>query len=215
PFGSASKIRKPIHPTSLKGLNREKRYQSHKRSEFYRILCFFEMQHIVIEAVALIPKLGTVASEVVHCIGDINKVFEKLAGYILINFVFTGKLKCDAKHIQGVHRHPARAVRLFQMSARGKLSISVKNTDIVETEEPTLEYIIPFVILAVHPPCEIEEQLVKDFLQKIPVGNSTAFCLYSIDTQCGPCVDRWIYVTKRPFVGRDLTIRMHVPLTQK
>jgi hypothetical protein len=46
------------------------------------------MQHIVIKAVFFIPEIDAVATPVVHCVGNVNKVFEELAGNVRVGTVF-------------------------------------------------------------------------------------------------------------------------------
>ena len=54
-------------------------------------------------------------------------------------------------------------------AAHGKAQ-AIEDADIVQAEESALKNIISFGILAVHPPGEIQQQLVKDALQKEAVA---------------------------------------------
>ena len=47
---------------------------------------------------------------------------------------------------------------------------AVKYPDIIQPEKASLEHIIAVMVLAVDPPGEIEQQLVKYFLQKIQIS---------------------------------------------
>ena len=48
------------------------------------------------------------------------------------------------------------------MAAIGKRSAAIKNADVIESQEPALEYIAAAAVLAIHPPGEVDEQFVKD-----------------------------------------------------
>jgi hypothetical protein len=45
----------------------------------------------------------------------------------------SGQLQRDFKHIEAIHRHPARAMGLLEKQARRKLGTSIKNADVIET----------------------------------------------------------------------------------
>jgi len=62
---------------------------------------------------------------------------------------------------QAVHRHPARAVGLVQVTAGRQLGAAVEDADVVEPQKAALKNVLPFHVLAVHPPVEVEHQLVK------------------------------------------------------
>ena len=51
---------------------------------------------------------------------------------------------------------------------------TVEHADIVEAEEAALEDVQALRVLAVHPPGEVQQQLVKDALQEIQVAVAAA-----------------------------------------
>src|SRR2546430_6391575 len=77
----------------------------------------------------------------------------------------------------------------------------VKNSDVIEAQEAALKNICAVRVLAVHPPGEIQEQLVKNFLEESTIGDATHAALDFVDAPGGPGMNRWIHIAKGPFVG--------------
>ena len=71
-----------------------------------------------------------------------------------------------------------------------------------QTEEATLKNVHPFGIFAIHPPGEIQQQLLKHALQKQRVSNSATLFLDLVNTPRGPGMDRRVHIAKRPLVSR-------------
>ena len=63
-------------------------------------------------------------------------------------------------------RHPAGAVRLFDGAARGQGLAAIEDADVVEAEKAALENVVAFGVFAVHPPGEVQQQLVEDALEE-------------------------------------------------
>src|SRR4030095_12056710 len=97
------------------------------------------------------------------------------------------------------------------MAARRQLCTAVKYPNVVETEKATLEDVVAFLVFAIDPPSEIDEQLVEDAFEKSAVGVAGAFAFNGVDAPGRPGVHRRIDVTKGPFVSRYLPVRMHIP----
>ena len=70
----------------------------------------------------------------------------------------------NSEHIEAVHAHPARAVRLFDVAPGRQRRRAIKDTDIVQTQEAALEDVIALGVFAVDPPVEVQQQLVEDAL---------------------------------------------------
>ena len=121
----------------------------------------------------------------------------------------------DAQHVERVHGHPAGAVGLLQAAAVGQGLAAVEDADVVQPQEATLEDVGAFHVLAVHPPGEVEQQLVEDALQEGKVGAAAALLFDLIDAQRRPGVHGRVDVVERPLVGRQLSVGMHVPLAQE
>ena len=99
----------------------------------------------------------------------------------------------------------------------GERRAAVEHADVVQAEEAALEDVAPFGVLAVHPPGEVEQQLVEDPLQEREVARVVrvrAAALFAVDLEHapgGPAVHRRVGVAERPLVGGQLAIGMHVP----
>src|ERR1700749_2219232 len=91
----------------------------------------------------------------------------------------------------------------------------VKNSDVVEPKEAALEDIRPVGIFAIHPPGEVQQQFVKDFLEKIAIGNSTDSPFDFINAKRSPGMYRRIHVAKCPLIRGQLPVGMHVPFAKK
>src|SRR4026208_419976 len=99
------------------------------------------------------------------------------------------------------------------MTASRKGLTSIENTNIVEPQEAALKNVQSFRILSIDPPCKVEHQFVEHSLQKRPVSTAMLFLIYLINTPGCPCKHRWIDISKRPFIGGHLSIRMLIPFT--
>ena len=67
-------------------------------------------------------------------------------------------------------------------------------------------------VLAVHPPAEVDEQLVEDPLEELGVLLAGASAVDLVDAPRRPRVHRRVHVVERPLVRGELTVRVHVPL---
>src|SRR5579885_1806968 len=85
---------------------------------------------------------------------------------------------------------------------------AVDGPDVVEAEEAALEHVVAGRVLAVHPPREVQEELVEDALEEVEVGGAADL----EDPQGGPGVDRRVDVAEVPLVGGELAVGVHVPL---
>ena len=69
-------------------------------------------------------------------------------------------------------------------------------------------------ILAVHPPCEVQQELVKDLLEKPAIAFAAPLFLDLVYAPRGPRMYRGVHVAQCPFVRGQLTVGMHVPFAQ-
>ena len=75
------------------------------------------MQHVVEELVLFVPQRDAFPRNVVERLGNVEEVFEKLGGDILVGAVLAGQFQGDHQHIQAVHPHPGGTIGLFQVTA--------------------------------------------------------------------------------------------------
>ena len=99
------------------------------------------------------------------------------------------------------------------MAASGKRLAAVEDADVVQTEKAALKDVSSLGILAIHPPGEIQQQFLKNPLEKFAVGLAAALFFDFVNAPCRPGVDRRVNVAEGPFVGRQLAVGVHVPLT--
>jgi hypothetical protein len=56
----------------------------------------------------------------------------------------------DLQHVLAEERHPGRAIRLFQIAARGQGRAAVEHADVVQAQEAALEHVALGAIFPVH-----------------------------------------------------------------
>jgi hypothetical protein len=75
---------------------------------------------------------------------------------VLVSRIVLGELQRNAQHVETEKCHPSGTVGLTQLSASGQGLGTVEGSDIVETEETALEYIVALRVLPVDPPeCQL------------------------------------------------------------
>ena len=176
------------------------------------------MKDVVEELILVVPQpdAPVLPTDVAHGLGDVQEVLEELGGDILVHPVVLGQLQRDAHEIQGIHRHPAGAIRLIDMPAGRQLAAAVEDPDVVEPEEATLEHVAALRILAVDPPGEVQHQLVEHALQECQVALAPALLAVDLEhAPRGPGMHRWIDVPEGPLVSGYLPVRVHVPLARQ
>ena len=146
-----------------------------------------ELQKVIVEAVLLVPHAFLPGA--VHGRGDIEEVLYELQDHVFVDGVVGGELHCEFEHVLGEECHPRRAIRLFQVAAGGKWSAAVEDPDVVEAEETPFEYILTEPVLAVHPPCEVQNELVERRLEEIEVSLPAQGLLGPVQEQSCPCME--------------------------
>ncbi len=90
-----------------------------------------------------------------------------------------------------------------------------KHTDVVEPEKTALENIFAFDVLAIHPPGEIDQQLVKHAHEKLAVLLTLDASGNFVNTPGSPGMHGRIHVGEVPFIGGKFAVRMHIPFAQE
>ena len=110
-------------------------------------------QHVVEEAVVLVPERDALAAEVVGGVRDVEEVLEELRRHVL---VATGCCCASSSAIASMFRQYIAIQLVASDCARRPPSGSgrgaVEEADVVEAEEAALEDVQPVGVLAVHPP---------------------------------------------------------------
>src|SRR6516164_1045094 len=198
PMRSGAESPQPSEDRSIEDLDSKERYQPDQRAHPRRhSLPAGEVHDIVIEFVLLIPQADTLATDIGHRFGNIEKMFEKLGCNVFVDVVLDRQLERNAHKVERVHRHPRSAVGLVDVTAARQRFVTVEYPDIVEPEKPALENIPALDVFAVDPPGEVEHQLVEDTLEKIPVAFAAAvLAIDFIDSPRRPGVYRRIDVAE-------------------
>ena len=167
---------------------------------------------VVVEAVGLVPQ--PLAADRVDRVDDGHEVLEELAGDVLVRLVHLRQLERDAEHGGAEEGHPRRAVGLGEVTAGGQRLAPVEHPDVVQTEEASGEEVLPVGILPVHPPGEVEQQLVEDALEERDVPPAPRPGLL-VDPPASPGVHGRVHVRERPLVRRQVAVGVHVPFAQE
>ena len=174
-----------------------------------------QVDRVIEKSVFFVPQRDAVGAMLVDGLRDVDEVLEKFAGHVFVGRILARKFQRDGQHVQAIHPHPAGAVGLLEVPARGQRLRAVKHADVVEAQESALKYVHAVGILAIHPPGEIQQQFVEDALEKAAVGAPADALLDLVHAPRRPGVHRRIHVAERPLVGRQLPVRMHVPFAQQ
>src|SRR5215467_2961610 len=101
------------------------------------------------------------------------------------------------------------------MPSRGQGLTAVKDADVVETEEATLEDVLAVAVLAVDPPGEVGQELAEGALQEVDIALAAQGLLGAVEKERRPRVDGRVDVAEVPLIGRDLATRVQVDLAQQ
>src|SRR5215469_13443548 len=157
PLEAPFEIGQAIQHLRFKGLDSEKRDQSHHRPNLHReMVAIGKSKNVIEESVFLVPKSDTIMAAMAHGVCDINEVFPEFARHVFVTGFSLCQLKSDRQQIERVHGHPTRSVGLLNVASGGKWAAPVKDADIVQPEEAALEDIHSVGGLAIYPPREVQ-----------------------------------------------------------
>ena len=134
----------------------------------------------------------------------------ELRRHLLTDGVVQRQLEGDLEHGLAVEGHPRRSVRLLEVSAGRQGSAAVEDTDVVEAQEAALEHVRAGRILAVHPPGEVDEELLENRLEELEIALTAQRLLATVDEPARPRVHGRVHVAEIPLVGGNLPARMQV-----
>src|SRR5207253_2996068 len=135
-------------------------------------------------------------------------VLEELRRQTFVGAVILREYQGDEHEVEAEHAHPARRVRLFEHRAVGERVASVNGGDVVEPEEAALEDVVALRVHLVHPPCEVDEELVEALLKELAVGATRAYAIHVVDAPDGPSLHGRVEVRELPLVGGYLAVRV-------
>ena len=137
-------------------------------------------------------------------------MLQELEDHVDVVLVGHRQLDGDLQHVVGEQGHPGGPVCLLQVAAGGQGRTAVEQADVVEAQEPSLEDVAPGPVLAVHPPGEVQEELLEGALQPPEVALAFLRLLQTVGEDRGPGMHRRIDVAEIPLVGGNLAVRVHV-----
>ena len=159
-------------------------------------------QLVVVEAVLVVPE-----TLLPDRVGDEREVLEELDHEIRRRTAVPVQDRGDRGHAEGVRRHPAGRVGLLEREA-GRQVGAVDRPDVVEPEEPAFEDVRAVLVLTVHPPGEVDEQLVEDAAEEVDVPAAVD----GEHLERRQCLHGRVDVVEGPLVRRHRPVRMLEPL---
>src|SRR5215831_5667064 len=96
-------------------------------------------------------------------------MLRELDCHIRIGWSVPRQLHGDLGHVLTEERHPGSAIGLLQVATGWQRRAAVKDPYIVEPQEAALEDVPSGAVFAVHPPGEVEQQLMEGALEPVEV----------------------------------------------
>ncbi len=121
-----------------------------------------------------------------------------------------GQRHGELQHVLAEESHPRRAVRLLQVPARRQRRAAIEDADVVEAEEASLEDMLAETVLAVHPPGEVQQQLVEGRLEEVQIQLAPQSVLGAQQEDRRKGVHWRVHVTEVPLIGRQLAVGVQV-----
>ncbi|MCX5737397.1 MAG: hypothetical protein NTZ61_02680 [Proteobacteria bacterium] len=84
-------------------------------------------------------------------------MLEELQRDVFIGAVVIGEAQRHLEHVQAELRHPRGAVGLLEDLATGQHRRTIEGADVVEAEKAAFEDVVAEVVLAIHPPGEVDQ----------------------------------------------------------
>src|SRR5215469_6893619 len=129
-------------------------------------------------------------------------MFCELLDHAGVRGSFECQLHGDLQHVLAEERHPGSAVGLLEKTSGGKRGAAIKDANVIQSEKTAFKGVSAGAVLAVHPPDEVEQQLLEDAFQPVNVAAAAQGLSQAISEDGGPGVDRRVNVAKIPFVRR-------------
>src|SRR6187200_1757445 len=97
-------------------------------------------------------------------------MFKEFSSSIFKGIVVHGNFNRDIHHVKGKRPHPAGTICLLQLHFTGKMNAAVKYADIIKAKKPPFKNVVTINVLPVDPPREIDQEFLKNFLQKLYIS---------------------------------------------
>ena len=209
-----AELRKALDHAAVEDCDRAHGKQTHHGAHFQPLgPAVGQPQHVVEEPVLLVPHPHAFAGAH-QGRPDPEEVLDELEGHVRVDRPVHRQLGGDLDHVLAEERHPRGAVGLLEVAAGGERRAAVEDADVVEAQEPALESVVAGAVLAVHPPGEVQNELVEGALEPVDVPLAAAHALQGVREDGGPGVHGRIDVAEVPLVGGDLPAGMQVGLPE-
>src|SRR6476661_2838290 len=93
-------------------------------------------------------------------------MLEELRRDVLVSGSRPGEFERHAQHGGAIKGHPGGAVCLLQLASARQRVRAIEEADVIEAEESATEDILSTRILAIDPPSEVQEELLKATLEE-------------------------------------------------
>src|SRR5262249_1895635 len=131
-------------------------------------------------------------------------MYDELDAHLHVGRVDQRQFHADLEHVLAEERHPAGTVGLLQVPPGRQRGAAVEDPDVVEPQEAALEDVAAAAVLAVHPPGEVEQQLLEGSLEPVGVAAAMPDLLQTVREDGREGMDRRIHVTEGPLVAGNL-----------
>ena len=132
PLQPPFEARQPLQQLRLQGFHGEQRNQpDHGTNLHWKMRAVRQPQHVVEEAVLLVPQSRAILAAMAHRMRDVDEVLPEFARHVFVGPVFLGQLERNGQEIERVHGHPARAVGLFDVATGGQRGAPIEHADVV------------------------------------------------------------------------------------
>ena len=181
PVEVAPELLERLDPALFQPLDREQGDQADQRADPELVEPAVGVaEDVVEEAVLLVPERVIAVAHVLHGAGDQHVMLEELGRQRPRTSGSPSPAPGRSASGSGRTSPSSRWRRTARStSRRNSASRSVDDRDVVEPEEPAFEDVVAFLVDLVHPPGEVEHQLVEAALEPLAVR--------PCPSECGPC----------------------------
>lgn len=131
---------------------------------------------IVVEAVFIVPQTRLLSARPEsHGVGYQDEMLKEFGCNVFVGTSVFRQLQRYVEHAKAVESHPPRTVGLLQNTTSRQGLGAVEQTDVVQTQETTLENVLAIEVFAVHPPRKVEQQFLEYTFEKVEILSAVHF----------------------------------------
>lgn len=99
------------------------------------------------------------------------------------------QFECNIQHGQAVESHPSCRVSLFQSAASWQGIRAIEEAYIVQAEKAAFKDVFAIEVFSIHPPGEVEQQLLEHPFKEVQVATAVQFTLDLERTEYSPSMN--------------------------